>query len=270
MEDSQPSENPHCAGITSSASEADVDARSPPPATLSAKAPGGLHAGAARHGEGRSRAASQQPGVSLHETSMKVAMKQLVQPPLVAPTRFQLQPGGVYRRKDLAAQSRAVDRDLQLALGAGLLHRAAQGLYYAPIKTPFGDAPPDDRALVGKFLEDRHFLLLNPSYYNSLRLGTTQLYNQTRVYNHKRHGQFTLGNRTYDFRVKHRFPDALSIEFLWVDCLNNLNELAEDPDAIVRNARKSLDRFDSPALHLALTEYGSAATLRLVRDWFDV
>lgn len=189
--------------------------------------------------------------------------------PAAAPPRFQLQPGGVYRRKDLATQSRAVDRDLQLALNAGELHRAAQGLYYAPIKTLFGDAPPNDQAMVGKFLEDRHFLLLNPSFYNSLHLGTTQLYNQTLVYNHKRHGQFKLGGRTYDFRVKHRFPEELSMEFLWVDCLNNLDELAEDQDAIVRNARKSLDRFDSPALRQALAEYGSAATRRLTRDWFD-
>jgi hypothetical protein len=197
-------------------------------------------------------------------------MGQLPQSPAAAPARFQLQPGGVYRRKDLAPQSRAVDRDLQLALDAGQLHRAAQGLYYAPIKTLFGDAPPDDHALIGKFLEDRHFLLLNPSYYNSLRLGTTQLYNKTLVYNHKRHGLFRLDNREFDFRVKHRFPAALSMEFLWVDCLNNLDELAEDQDVIVPNARKSLDRFDSPALREALAEYGSAATRRLVRGWFDV
>lgn len=69
--------------------------------------------------------------------------------------------------------------------------------------------------------------------------------------------------------MKHRFPEALSTEFLWVDCLNNLDELAEDADAVVRNARTSLDRFDSPALRSALVDYGSAATRRLVRGWFD-
>ncbi|MFZ4539988.1 hypothetical protein [Propionivibrio sp.] len=196
-------------------------------------------------------------------------MEQRAPSPATASPRFQLEPGGVYRRKDLATQSRAVDRDLQLALSTGELHRAAQGLYYAPIKSIFGDVPPNDHALVGKFLEDRHFLLLNLSYYNGLHLGTTQLYNQTLVYNHKRHGQFRLGNRTYDFRVKHRFPEELSMEFLWVDCLNNLDELAEDQDAFVRNARKSLDRFDRSALRQALADYGSATTRRLVRDWFD-
>lgn len=186
-----------------------------------------------------------------------------------APPRFQLQPGGVYRRKDLASQSRAVDRDLQLALSAGQLHRAAQGLYYAPIKTLFGDVPPSDQAMIEKFLEDRHFLLLNFSFYNGLGLGTTQLYNQTLVYNHKRHGIFRLGGREFDFRVKHRFPAELSMEFLWVDCLNNLDELAEDREVILPNARKSLDRFDGAALRQALADYGSAATRRLVRGWFD-
>lgn len=189
--------------------------------------------------------------------------------PIAQAPRFQTRPGEAYRRKDLVAQSRAVDRELQLALRSGELCRAAQGLYYAPIRTRFGDVPPKDEVLVAKFLDDSHFLLLNPSYYNTLRLGTTQLYNQTLVYNHKRHGRFMLGNRQYDFRVKHRFPDTLSTEFLWVDCLNNLNELAEDPEIILHNARNSLDRYDGPALRQAVADYGSAATRRLVRPWFE-
>ena len=187
--------------------------------------------------------------------------------PAAAPPRFQLQPGGVYRRKDLATQSRAVDRDLQLALNAGELHRAAQGLYYAPIKTLFGDAPPNDQAMVGKFLEDRHFLLLNPSFYNSLHLGTTQLYNQTLVYNHKRHGVFRLGNRQFDFRMKPRFPKKLTPEFLYVDLLNNLDELAEDRDAVLRQARNTLPSFDPARLQRAADNFGSVATRKRLREW---
>jgi hypothetical protein len=34
------------------------------------------------------------------------------------------------------------------------------------------------------------------------RVGTTQLYDKTVVYNHKRHGNFSLGGRKFDFRVK--------------------------------------------------------------------
>ncbi len=186
-----------------------------------------------------------------------------------AKSRFVLHPGAVYRRKDLARQSNAVDRHLQSALDAGHLRRAAQGLYYAPRHTAFGELPPEDHALVEKFLEDRDFLLINPSYYNTLGFGTTQLYNQTFVYNHKRHGVFQLGNRRYDFRVKHRFPTALSREFLWVDCLNNLDELAEERDAVLARARASLDRFDRKALLLAIQNHASAATRKLLRTWFD-
>ena len=75
---------------------------------------------------------------------------------------------------------------------------------------------------------DKEFLVFSPSSYNAVGLGTTQLYNRTLVYNHKRHGVFRLGNRQFDFRVKPRFPKKLSREFLYVDLLNNLEELAED------------------------------------------
>ncbi len=189
--------------------------------------------------------------------------------PSAASSKFLLQPGGVYRRKDLLVQSHAVDRDLQLALRSGALCRVAQGLYYAPIKSVIGDVPPSDQALISKFLEDRYFLLLNPSYYNGLGLGTTQLYNQTLVYNHKRHGIIKIGGRTFDFRIKHRFPETLTTEFLWVDCLNNVNELAEDPDLVIDAARRSLGRFDISVLRQAVLDYGSAVTRRLVQGWFD-
>lgn len=177
--------------------------------------------------------------------------------------------GTVYRRKDLAGKSKSVDRDLQLAVSAGRLRKVAQGLYYAPKKTPFGEAPPDDRVLVRKFLDDRNFLLYSPNDYNLLRLGTTQLYNRTVVYNHKRHGQFKLGNRLFDFRVKTAFPRQLSEEFLWVDMLNNLDELAEDQVPLLQNARTATSRFNRTGLKKALDKYGSAKTKRLAKGWLD-
>lgn len=106
--------------------------------------------------------------------------------------------GKVFRRKDLADQLPSVDRELALAVKAGTVRKAAQGLYYVPRRTPFGDVPPSEEALVEKFLDDHHFLMFNPSCYNALGLGTTQLYSKTVVYNHKRHGKFTLAAcRTY-------------------------------------------------------------------------
>lgn len=177
--------------------------------------------------------------------------------------------GQVFRRKDLAADLPAVDRELGRAVEAGLVRRVAQGLYYVPKKTPFGDAPPREEALVEKFLDDSHFLLFNPSCYNTLGLGTTQLYNTTVVYNHKRHGKFTLAGFEFDFRDKPRFPSRKQVtrEYLLVDMLNNLGELAEDAEPLLMSVRSRLQEFDTSRLEKALSNYGSARTRRYFRDW---
>lgn len=70
--------------------------------------------------------------------------------------------------------------------------------------------------------------------YNSLGVGTTQLYDKTVVYNHKRHGESQLGNRKFAFRVKPRFPKSLTREFLLVDLVNNVDRLAEAKDEVLR------------------------------------
>lgn len=148
-----------------------------------------------------------------------------------------LQAGHVYRREDLARMSSAVDRHLRELMAAGKLRKLAPGLYHAPKQSSFGPLPPTDDQVVGSFLRDKDFLVFSPSAYNTVGLGTTQLYNRTLVYNHKRHGVFRLGNRQFDFRVKPRFPKKLTTEFLYVDLLNNLEELAEDRDEVLRQAR---------------------------------
>ena len=96
---------------------------------------------------------------------------------------------------------------------------------------------------------------------------TTQFYNSTLVYNHKRHGVFKLGNRQFDFRVKPRFPKKLTAEFLFVDLLNNLEELAEDRDAVLSQARTKLLSFNPSRLQEALDSYGNMATPKRVREW---
>ena len=96
---------------------------------------------------------------------------------------------------------------------------------------------------------------------------TTQLYNSTLVYNHKRHGVFKLGNRQFNFRVKPRFPKKLTSEFLYVDLLNNLGELAEDRDAVLSQARTKLMSFNQARLQQALDSYGNMATRKRVREW---
>lgn len=187
----------------------------------------------------------------------------------VAHLAGELQAGRVYRREDLARLSTAVDRHLRELVAAGKLKKLAQGLYHAPKQSSFGSLPPADEQVVGGFLRDKDFLVFSPSAYNSVGLGTTQLYNRTLVYNHKRHGIFRLGNRQFDFRMKPRFPKKLTPEFLYVDLLNNLDELAEDRDAVLRQARSKLPSFDSARLQRAVDRFGSVATRKRLREWMD-
>lgn len=180
-----------------------------------------------------------------------------------------LKAGHVYRREDLARLSTAVDRHLHELVTVGKLQKLAQGLYHVPKQSSFGLLPPADDDVVRGFLRDNDFLVFSPSSYNTVGLGTTQLYNQTLVYNHKRHGVFRLGNRQFDFRVKPRFPKKLSLEFLFVDLLNNLEDLAEDRDVVLHQARNKLPSFDLARLQTAVNSYGNMATRKRFREWID-
>ncbi len=181
-----------------------------------------------------------------------------------------LQAGRVYRRMDLARLSKSVDRHLNLLLSIGKLKKLTQGLYYLPIQSKLGPLPPTDEQVVKGFLRDNEFLVFSPSSYNTVGLGTTQLYNSTLVYNHKRHGVFKLGNRQFHFRVKPSFPKKLTREFLYVDLLNNLDELAEDREAVLSQARTKLFSFNQSLLQKALDSYGKMATIKRVREWISV
>ena len=179
----------------------------------------------------------------------------------------ELKAGHVYRREDLARLSNAVDRHLRELVSMGKLQKLAQGLYHAPKQSNFGPLPPADDLVVKGFLRDKEFLVFSPSSYNAVGLGTTQLYNRTLVYNHKRHGVFRLGNRQFDFRVKPRFPKKLSREFLYVDLLNNLDELAEDRDEVLNQAHSKLPSFDLNRLKDAVDSYGNMATRKRFGEW---
>src|SRR3989440_3695876 len=144
-----------------------------------------------------------------------------------------LRPGKVYRREDVAQWSNAVDRHLRQLVEDGTLTKLAGGLYACPRQTVFGKAPAADNELVACFLKDDRFLLASPNAYNGLGVGTTQLYDKTVVYNHKRHGEYALGGRRFDFRMKPAFPRKLSREFLLVDLVNNLDRLAESREELL-------------------------------------
>lgn len=176
-----------------------------------------------------------------------------------------LKPGQAYRRADLARWSTSVDRHLKQLVESGMLKKLSGGLYAYPKETAFGPAPASDKEVVSAFLKNDPFLLASPNAYNSLGVGTTQLYDKTVVYNHKRHGEFQLGNRKFAFRVKPRFPKSLTMEFLLVDLVNNVDQLAEAKDEVLKRVMQRAASTDRRRLRRAVRDYGNERT----KKFFD-
>jgi Family of unknown function (DUF6088) len=174
-----------------------------------------------------------------------------------------LKPGRAYRREELARWSTSVDRHLKQLVEQGVLKKLSGGLYAYPKETAFGRAPASDKDVVSAFLKNDRFLLASPNAYNSLGVGTTQLYDKTVVYNHKRHGEFRLGGRKFAFRVKPRFPKSLTKEFLLVDLVNNVDQLAEAKDEVLKRVMERATSSDNPRLRRAVREYGNERTKKL-------
>lgn len=176
-----------------------------------------------------------------------------------------LKEGEVYRRADLQQWSTSVDRHLQELVKDGTLEKLSCGMYYVPAQSTFGKVPAEEHALVEAFLKDSHFLLTSPSDYNALGVGTTQLYNTRRVYNHKRHGEFKLGNRSFQFIRKPYVPTKLTNEFLLVDLVNNLGQLEEDQSEVMGKVKEKALILDKATLHNLAEKFGKVRTKKLFK-----
>lgn len=177
-----------------------------------------------------------------------------------------LRPGQVYRRADLTKWSRSVDRHLSQLVTDDTLVKLRQGVYLYPKQSRFGKVPADPDKLVRVFLKDDDFLLTSPNDYNALGVGTTQLYNLRVVYNHKRHGKFKLGGQTFDFRVKPRYPKKVTPEFLLVDILNNLENLAEDRHKVLERVKMKLPEMNSKRLRSAVKRFAKLSAKKYLEN----
>ena len=179
--------------------------------------------------------------------------------------RQHIKAGQMYRRSDLEYYSSAIDRHLSMLMEEGYLVKLSQGLYYAPKSSKFGVVPPDDYVLVAGFLKDSDFLIVKPNIYTSLGLGLTQLYNTTWVYNHKRKGEIKLNGKNFEFKIKSSFPGQLTKEFLLVDLLNNLDELADDQNQVLKRLPDHLQSFNTDELMKITQQYGTGKTKQLIK-----
>lgn len=176
-----------------------------------------------------------------------------------------LVPGRTYRRGELAELSSNVDRHIQTLVSEGLLRKVSAGMYVSPKNTDFGEAPPDENFLLKSFLKDDHFVVYSPSQFNSLGLGSTQLYNLRVVFNRKRTGNLEVGGRSYSFKLWREAPKELSPEFLVVELLNRLNELAEDREALLQNLKSKLAEMNTGKLLRAANRFGTLSTQKKLK-----
>lgn len=175
-----------------------------------------------------------------------------------------LRRGGVYRRSELEQWSKSVDRHIAELIADGTLEKVGPSLYYYPKKNIFGKEPPENNVLIKKYLKDHKFLITSFNRYNGLGVGTTQLYNSMIVYNHNKSGEVKLGNKVFKFKKKGAFPTEASKEFLMVDLVNNLPELAEDQPEVLMRVYQTIPKLDPKSLNNALKRYGTARTRKLL------
>jgi len=177
-----------------------------------------------------------------------------------------MKPGRVYRKQELKALSKNLTRDLNSFVKNKSIVRVTTGLYYRPKMTSVGPRPASIAELVRAFLSGRDFLLFSLDDYNPLGLGLTQLYNETIVYNRRRSGRFVLDGRRFSFRRRRAFPLRLTIEFLYVEVLNNKHELLEDTTRLETLLTKRVIHLDRRKLAAAVSSYGKVRTKRFYAE----
>lgn len=178
-------------------------------------------------------------------------------------------PGQCYRRENLKKYSKAIDRHLMQLQKDHALRKISGGMYYYPKTTVFGEKPPEDTDLVRSFLKEDRFLITSFNAYNALGLGTTQLYNETIVYNHKRHGFFTLSSKIFHFIRRPCFPPRLTSEYLLVDLMDNIEKLPENRVRILSLVKEKALTMDLQRLQETIKNYGSVRTKKFFRDLLE-
>lgn len=176
-----------------------------------------------------------------------------------------LEPGRVYRTRELRGWSANPTRLAKRMVKEGALRQAAHGLFYAPRPTRFGLAPPSETELLRGFLDDTPFLISGPPRWNALGLGATALFAATLVYNRKRTGAFQLDGRSYLLR-RVLFPKGPPPEYFVVDLIQHHKmagySLAELEVQLAASA--AAGRWNTAVLLEMAARYGTKSTLALV------
>ncbi len=183
----------------------------------------------------------------------------------------EMEAGRVYRREELSPFSKAVDRDLQKLVSSKRVEKVGPGLYHKPVASRFGPLPPKQHEVVRAFLKTDDFLLTSLNYFNGLGVGLTQLSNEMLVYNRKRVGKFTLGGLVYYFQRPLNFPkqNETSEEYLFVDLLNNYDNLHEAPEQFEDALKRKVNNLKRKNLLRMANMYGKVKANRKLQELLE-
>jgi len=193
--------------------------------------------------------------------------RQIVNPATQQP---EFETGRVYRTRELRRFSANPTRLATRLVKEGRLRRVAHGLFYVPVPSRFGPAPPAETEILRAFLGDSPFIISGPARWNALGLGSTSMFAITLVYNTKRSGRFLFDGRRYLLR-RVLFPEDPPPEYFVIDLLQqhdmagaSLSELEQGLAATLKE-----ERWDRPLLEQMAERYGTKATLAIVLRCLD-
>lgn len=184
---------------------------------------------------------------------------------MTAPAQPVLEPGHVYRTRDLAAWGANAPRLAKRLVKKGMLLQLAPGLFVHPKRGRFGIVPASDEEILRAFLDGGPFVVTGPERWNALGLGSTAAFAAPLVYNTKRSGTFDLGGRRFVLR-RVAFPPQPSAEWYAIDLLENADKAgASRADLAVALARGvALGKFDRDRLRDVARRFGTKETQALV------
>lgn len=186
---------------------------------------------------------------------------------MTSPAQPNLEPGRVYRTRDLAVWSANAPRLAKRLVQEGALVQLAHGLFARPKQSRFGAVPPGDEEIMRAFLDGTPFVFTGPERWNALGLGTTAVFAAPLVYNTKRSGTFVLGGRRFVLR-RVAFPESPTPEWFVIDLIEHADQAgASRPELGAALARALARRaFDRDRLREMARRYGTKATQALVES----
>ncbi len=177
-----------------------------------------------------------------------------------------LESGKVYRTAHLVSWGANPTRLAGRLEREGRLLRLGHGLFYAPVRSRFGDVPPSNNALLDAYFDGTPWVESGPPKWNALGLGSTAMFAKTLVYNTKRTGTVKIGVREFELR-RVGFPVNPPPEWFVIDLLRHSDSVGLDRDDVETRLVEAVEegRFSRESLAEMAARFGRRSEKDLVR-----